>query len=396
MKEITYSDSISTGLAVFSMLFGAGNLMYPIEVGMRSGQYGFLGIMGFTVTAVLLPVIGLVGMILFNGDYNAYFERLGSKLGQVILGVCFLTIGPLIAIPRIVTLSHTMIGPFVPLPFIDGVSMSSAFLFALIFLGLTYLATFRENSIVTILGCFISPLLLASLSIIIVRGVMSGVTTTHTDLSPALVLYNSLIAGYETLDLLGALFFSSIVLQLLKNTFGFAIENNKNLLVTMSIRAGIIGTVLLGIVYIGMGMLGMYHGHGLEMVHPDILFRVIAYNVTNQYGAALIGTAVLMACLSTAIALSAVVAEYTQKTLFQRKISFGHALALVLISCIPLSIAGLGMVRHIAGGPLLYVGYPVLITLSLCNILYKTVGFTPVKMPVLITLIATSVAYLYQ
>lgn len=396
MKKITYSDSISTGLAVFSMLFGAGNLMYPIEVGMRSGQYGFLGIAGFTITAVLLPIIGLIGMILFNGNYNAYFERLGSKIGQLVLGICFITIGPLIAIPRIVTLSHTMIGPFIPLSYIDGVSMSSAFLFALLFLGLTYLATFRENSIVTILGCFISPLLLGSLSIIIVRGIMSSEVTTHTDLAPATVLYNSLIAGYETLDLLGALFFSSIILQLLKNTYGFAIENNKNLLIQMSIRAGVIGTVLLGIVYIGMGILGMYHGHGLEAVHPDILFRVISYNVTNQYGAALIGTAVLMACLSTAIALSAVVAEYTQNTIFRKKISFPTALALVLMSSIPLSVAGLGAVRHIAGGPLLYVGYPVLITLTICNILYKTVGFKPVKMPVLITLVITSVAYLYQ
>ncbi|MDP3889540.1 MAG: branched-chain amino acid transport system II carrier protein, partial [bacterium] len=151
MKKIKTSYIVSVGLAVFSMLFGAGNLIYPIETGIKSGSQLIWGISGFIVTAVFIPIIGLVGMILFNGDINAFFNRLGTIAGQTVMFICVLIIGPLIVIPRIVTLSHTMIGPFLPFTILQEQNMTGAFLFSLLFLSLTFLATFRENRIVQIL-----------------------------------------------------------------------------------------------------------------------------------------------------------------------------------------------------------------------------------------------------
>lgn len=394
MKRVTYSDIISTGLAIFSMLFGAGNLMYPIEVGMRSGSQHLLAIAAFIVTAVLFPVVGLISMLLFNGDYDTFFNRLGNRIGQGVLFVCFLVVGPLIAIPRIVTLSHTMIAPFIPWTFMQEKTMVASAVFSVFFLGITGLASYRENRIVSILGNIISPLLLGSLTVIIVKGILTAHQTAEQIVPVGLIVKQSLVAGYETLDLLGAIFFSSIILHVLKNTLGFAIENNYNMLISVCIKAGIIGTSLLGIMYVGLSVVGAYHGAGLSGIHPDMLFREIAFAVTGHHGAAIIGTAVLMACLSTSIALAAVVAEYTQKTIFYNRISYPIALLLVLISCVPLSVAGLGHVRHIAGGPLVYVGYPVIIALTVCNIAYKTVGFKPVKVPVWLTFIVALLSYL--
>ena len=391
MKTITRSDIVSTGLAIFSMLFGAGNLMYPIAAGMNSGSQLLAGTIGFGLTAVILPLIGLIGMILFNGDINAYFNRIGKVPGQIILFLCVMVIGPVIAMPRIVTLSHTMISPFIPI----ALFQESAFAFALLFLGITFLATFRENRIVQVLGYVISPLLLISLAIIIAKGLISAEMVIENNQPATDVFLQNILAGYETLDLMATIFFSSIILTILRNTMGHAMESNPRLLAKVSTQAGLIGVSLLGIIYIGLAILVAYHGHGLDGVNPDILFREISFTVTGTYGAALIGTAVLMACLSTAIALGAVVAEYTQKTLFKNSISYSQALVLVLASCIPLSVAGLGYVRQIAGGPLLYVGYPVLIALTICNIAYQLVGFRPVKLPVLITFCVALAAYLW-
>ena len=47
MNQSKRFDIIATGLAIFAMLFGAGNLMYPIKVGITSGKYNFFGISGF-------------------------------------------------------------------------------------------------------------------------------------------------------------------------------------------------------------------------------------------------------------------------------------------------------------------------------------------------------------
>jgi len=161
MKKLFQSDILAIGLAIFSMFFGAGNLMYPIKVGINSGSKIFFGMSGFLITSIILPLLGLVAMILFEGNYKNFFGRLGKIPGTFLLTSCILIIGPLIGIPRIVTLSYTMMSPFIP--------NMSLYLFTLLFLGFTFICTYKESKIVNLLGKYISPALLISLLIIIVR-----------------------------------------------------------------------------------------------------------------------------------------------------------------------------------------------------------------------------------
>ncbi len=392
MKQVLNSTVVSTGLAIFSMLFGAGNLMYPLMVGMISGNHNIFGMAGFLITTVLLPVAGLLAMILFDGNYNTFFKRLGNIPGEIIIFLCMLIIGPLIAIPRIATVSHVMIAPFIPISLLQGINPLSSFMFALIFFGVTFLFTYRENKIIDLLGHFISPALLISLTLIIIKGIFSAqqaLTTMHT---PWTAFKTNLILGYGTLDLLGTIFFSSVVLHILKNTAGQEVASNVKRRVMLGLKAGLLGTSLLGIIYIGMSYLGVFHGYGLEIDNQE-LFRLIAFRVIGNYGAALIGTAVLMACLSTSIALSAVIAEYLQLTIFRNKISFVSTLVITLVACLPLSTLGLGQVLALTGGPITYVGYPVIITIVFCNIAYKLFGFKPIKLPALLTFIGAFISY---
>ena len=78
MKKLMSSVLITTSLAIFSMLFGAGNLMFPINVGLTAGDQNLLAIFSFMITAILLPLLGIATIILFNGDYEAFFNRLGT------------------------------------------------------------------------------------------------------------------------------------------------------------------------------------------------------------------------------------------------------------------------------------------------------------------------------
>ncbi len=379
------SKLVSTGLAVFSMLFGAGNLMFPIAVGLCSGDNNIYGMLGFTITAVLLPVIGLVAMILFDGDYDEFFQRLGKLPGKIAVLFCMLIIGPLLVIPRIVTLSHVMIAPFLP--------HVSPLVFALMFLGVTFLLTFRESKIVDLLGKFISPALLASLAIIIVKGLFGATERVVTTSTPLSAFKASLWCGYGTLDLLGAIFFSAIVISLLKENFAVNTKKDLNELAKFGFKAGLIGTSLLGLIYWGMSYLGVFYGHGLEHINEGEVFREISFKILNSYGSFVIVIAVLMACLSTAIALGAVVGEYAQRHVFNRKLNFAVSLAIVLLASLPLSIYGLGTVLKLTGGPLMYIGYPVLITLTILNIAYKKIGFTPVKLPVAIVALLATISY---
>jgi LIVCS family branched-chain amino acid:cation transporter len=136
-----------------------------------------------------------------------------------------------------------------------------------------------------------------------------------------------------------------------------------------------------------MALLGMYYGFGLEHINAGELFRTISFRVLGTSGAIIIATAVLMACLSTAIALSAVVAEYVEQELFDKRLGYVTSLVFVLLCSLPLSIAGLTTVLKLTGGLITYVGYPVLIVLTLVNILYKLFNFTWVKLPVAVTFV---------
>lgn len=393
MKRFFQSHIVTIGLAIFSMLFGAGNLMYPLLVGIKSGDNLWYGMGAFLITAVILPLIGLIAMILFDGNYEAFFARLGKRTGSFFIFLCMLIIGPGLVIPRIVTLSHVMMSPFIPSEFLSTISPASSFVFTLLFLAVTFLFTYKENKIVAVLGNIISPLLLLSLIIIIVKGYFSanGMVENHQPLST--IITENLLLGYGTLDLLGAIFFCAIVLSILRHSLGSRFETDKRLRLMVGFQAGLLGVSLLALIYCGMALLGAYYGHAVAGVSEGLLFREIALLILGKRAAIIIAVAVLLACLSTAIALSAVCAEYVQKTLFPNKLSYLHSLLLVLIACIPLCIFGLSTVLQLTGGPITYIGYPVLITLTFANIAYSLFGFKPVKLPVLVVFIITLLSY---
>lgn len=382
------SKLLSTGLAVFSMLFGAGNLIYPIAVGVTSGSHNAIGMLGFTMTAVLLPIAGLVAMILFDGDYDEFFQRLGKLPGKAVVLLCMVIIGPMLVIPRIVTISHTIVAPFFP--------QVSPLIFALIFLLVTFLLSYRESSIVDLLGRVISPLLLLSLGIIIIKGLFFTQVSNQVAVNPDLLLIfkSNFWRGYETLDLLGSIFFSATVISLLKSNFAINTKKDLHELAIFGFKAGLIGTTLLGIIYWGMSYLGVFFGQSLQHdINAGESFRDISFHVLGSSGSIIIVIAVLMACLSTAIALSAVVGEYAERHVFNRKLSFATSVAVVLIASVPLSIFGLDTVLKLTGGPLTYIGYPALITLTVLNIAYKKIGFKPIKIPVLIVTILMTLSY---
>jgi LIVCS family branched-chain amino acid:cation transporter len=393
-QSIAHKDLLSISLAIFCMLFGAGNLIYPLTVGKIAGNLSSFGLIGFFITAIFLPLAGLVSMILFDGNYKSFFHRLGKPIGEVIIFICMLIIGPIIVIPRCITLSHTMITPFIPMKFLQEINPLSSLVFCILFLSITFLATYRRSRIVAILGNVIAPILLASITLIIGKGLATAETSITTTTTPLTIFKTGFMMGYQTLDLLGTLFFASIIISILKKTTHK--KDNLHALALYGFKAGLIGLSLLGCVYIGMSMLGAFHSHSFMSVDSGELFRLISFSILGTYGAAIISISVLLACISTVIGLGAVVAEYLKVTIFHNAITYVQALLITFLSCIPLSIFGLKYVLAITGGPIVYIGYPLLITLTFCNIAYKLWGFEPVKAPTLITLCIALMSYFIQ
>src|SRR5208337_1929588 len=102
---IVSSNTLKTGLAMFAMFFGAGNVVYPLAVGHLAQDAHFFGILGLLITAVGVPFLWFIFLTLYGGDYDAFFCRFGKWPGFILALLILALIGPFGALPRTITLS---------------------------------------------------------------------------------------------------------------------------------------------------------------------------------------------------------------------------------------------------------------------------------------------------
>ena len=209
MRKLLKSQSLAIGLAMFSMFFGAGNVIFPLAVGSYAGDKNFFAMLGLIITAAIMPIAGVIAMILFEGNYRQFFGRLGRIPGFLLALIIISLLGPLGSTPRCIALSYTTLKS----SFLD----MNPTLFSAISCGIIFLFTFRKNHILTLLGWVLTPILLGSLITIIIVGLITVPDMQSVDKTNGSMFLHGLKEGYNTMDLLAAFFFSSTILSILKN-----------------------------------------------------------------------------------------------------------------------------------------------------------------------------------
>jgi len=377
MKKPTPQASvITTGLAMFSMFFGAGNVVFPLALGQAAETQNHFAVIGFLITAVGVPFMGLIAMTLFDGNYKRFFDRLGHWPGLIIAFIIMGLIGPFGALPRCIALSHASISnifPSLSLPVFSIISCLIIFLF-----------TYKPNNIIEILGKALTPFLLGALAIIIIKGLVMAPPAPETDKHSLAVLVEGIKSGYQTMDLLGAFFFCGVVLACLKS--GSEPKNpeehvNYKRIIILTLKASCIGAILLGAIYVGFSYVASSYSLQIKGIPTELLLGTLSHEILGKYGAFVTAIAVALACLTTAIALAAVFAEYLHLELSKQRLNYTPSLIITLIISFFISTLNFtGIISFLA--PILEVCYPALITLTLVNIGYKMIHFKPVKTPV--------------
>jgi len=377
MKALLKSKTVSTGLAMFAMFFGAGNVVFPLALGLYAQDKNFYAVLGLMLSAIIVPFVGLIAMILFNGDYKAFFQRIGKIPGFCVALFIMCLIGPFGAIPRCIALSYSTISMFN-----DAISLP---IFSLISCIIILMFTIKPSSIIDTLGFYLTPFLLASLGIIIIVGIAASPAPIQNDLSNSTVFIHGLLEGYHTMDLLGAFFFSTVVLYSLQSDLQPEDKSDYKKIISLTLKSAGIGAFLLGIIYIGFSYVAALNSDILQGIGKDQLLGTIAYQTLGSFAGVVTSIAVALACLTTAIALTSVFAEFLQKDIFQNKGSYSVYLILTLILTFfisTLNFTGIAMVLT----PILSICYPALIAVTICNILYKLYGFKAVKIPFFVIL----------
>jgi LIVCS family branched-chain amino acid:cation transporter len=378
-KRILNSNIIATGLAMFSMFFGAGNIVFPLTVDQLAQDKNFFAILGLLITAVGVPFTGLIAMTLFHGNYKVFFDRIGKIPGFLVTVAIMGLIGAFGGIPRCIALSYSTLKIYTPgMPLV---------IFSIISCLAIYMLTFKKNRIVDILGYVLTPLLILSFTIIVVKGLLTGEALPKSDYQELAALLKGLKDGFLTMDLLAAFFFASVVLVCLKKDLPPTEIHNYKRVTLITFQASLLGALLLSAVYVGFSYVAAYHSEALAVPDEEML-AALARHILGPFAAIIAIIAVVLACLTKAIALSSVFADFLQREVFQQKIGYHFSLIITLFITFLISTLNfMGIASFIT--PILRVCYPALLVLSILNICYKLYDLKVVKTPVFAVFLIT-------
>ena len=351
----TVRDIIVVGFALFSMFFGAGNVIFPPYLGMESGPQWLLGFSAYFIADIGLALLGVFALLRV-GSSEAVTLRLGKIPAELLMCAIILCIGPMVAIPRTSATTFEMaIAPNIP-----GVS---PVLFSVLFFALILALCIKESAVVDIVGKVLTPLLLVGLFAIIIKGVVTPLGEIAALPQIANAAVTGIKAGYQTMDALAALPFGIIVLQSV-TAKGYD-SGRKQFRVVGG--AAVLAGVLLLCVYMGLAYLGAtVSAQYTSDIGRAQLIMALVEALMGKVGVILFGVVVGLACVTTAIALTSSAAAYFAE-LCRGKVSYKvFVIAICVFSAV---VSNLGLDRIVAvAAPVLDVIYPptlVLIFISL-------------------------------
>ena len=198
-------DSLVIGFALFSMFFGAGNVIFPPYLGLESGPDWLLGFFSYYVADIGLALLAMFA-ILRQGSPDGITDRIGRIPSTALMCAIVLCIGPMLAIPRTAATTYeTSLAPLV--------SGFSPVLFSILFFLLILLLCVRETAVVDIVGKILTPALLIGLLVLIAVGVADPIGPVGRVPLVEDVAATGVEAGYQTMDVLAAIVFGYIILK---------------------------------------------------------------------------------------------------------------------------------------------------------------------------------------
>lgn len=359
-------DYFTAGLTIFAMFFGAGNIFLPLALSQYALDKTPWALSGFLITAVAMPIAGLLAMFLYRGQIRLFFSRLGKIPGLCIACLTIALLGPFGAAPRCIALAHSTVStsiPGIPLLLFSGVACLLVFFFA-----------YRQNKLLKLVGYVLAPFKISLLVWIIVQGFIEAPSTALVSINPSesFHFWHGLKEGYHTMDLLAAFFFAPVIISSLTQK-----ESDRNLN-RFVIKASAVGAFLLAAVYIGFCSLAYFYAGELKGVPSDRLLGVIAIKVLGVHAGLIVSLTVAIACLTTTIALIAAFASFVQKEVLREKV--GHIPVLIVSLLLTFAVTTLqfqGIAKLLS--PILTVCYPLLIVLTFYNLIRPSPAIIKVK-----------------
>lgn len=350
-----YKDILIIGFALFSMFFGAGNLVFPPYLGLGCGPEWFLGFVCYYLADIGLALVAIFA-VLRCGSPEAIFERTGKMPTTILMSAIILCIGPMLAIPRTAATTFEMsITPFAP--------EFSPVLFSVIFFAIVLLLSIKESAVVDIVGKILTPALLIGLIIMIIVGMINPLGQISSSVMVENIPVTGIDAGYQTMDVLAAAVFGIIILKSAHDK-GYTDQKKQHKVVA---GAGIVAGIGLLIVYMGLTYLGATVSETYDLTVPRAsLVIAIVKGLMGSTGMIVVAVVVALACITTAVALVSAASEYFS-TLSKGRVSYKALVVGICVFSAVVSNFGLDQIVSIAA-PILSIVYPPTLILTILSL----------------------------
>ena len=342
-------------IAIFSMFFGVGNVVFPLVLGVQTGEFFSSAFVGLLITGIGGPLLGLIGGTLYRGECLAFFGRAGKIGGLILLVVTLGLLGPFAVLPRCVTVAHAAILPLFP-----SFSLGS-FSFLLCFISL--LLCFKRTFLLPVLGYFLSPILIGSLLLISAESLFSSPSlAAESAMSHWKAFTGGISTVYATMDLIASIYFSAGIWTMIQL---HSADKSPQAIFSTTLRAGILGCFFLALIYWGLTHAASVHAQDLIDVPPAQMMTHLA-NITLGPKLGLVANlAIVLACLTTIISLVMTIAEILSKYL-----SYTTLIIVQLVLTALMSLVGFDGIMQAIYYPIM-IAYPVVIALTVVNIWSK-------------------------
>lgn len=355
MKKKVLLQGIIVGFALFSTFFGAGNLIFPPQIGVDSGQAWWLSSIGLFLSGILLPVIAVIAVQNSGENMRAVLDPVAPWFYTLFNGMMILMLAMTSTMPKLSATTHEMgimaLTDKIPLP----VTVVTFFI-------IVYILTSDAKSVVDKLGKYLTPALIVALLIIVVATIVNPIgTPVATGIKKPFV--DAFITGYNTGDLTLGILCANLFFNALKEK-GLTKEERKQGIYVTAITA-ILG---LTIIYIGLLYLGATgQAFAQEDMSMATLLIILVEQLLGKFGAIVLAVIVMLACITTGVGIATIAGEFISEAT-KGKIRYKQALIIV---CIVGSFLGVLGVNRIVGYAsfMFAVIYPVCIVLTFLGLI---------------------------
>ena len=347
------------GFALFSMFFGAGNLLLPPLLGYNAGKGWFLVAIGFVITAVIIPILGILAHAKLQGTMYDFGKKVSPFFSRVYCVLIYI-IAIAIPSPRTASATHEIaIHPFFG---------TSSLLTSSIYFSLVLIFALNRSKIISLIGKFLTPLIV----LILLSVIGIALFSTNFDLNPSQLevpLVSGILEGYQTFDAIGAVVVGAVLIISLKHYDTTTQSIRKEVIA----KAGLIAGIGLFIIYAGLISVGAYYSQEISIdltqssdMQRSTLLRGITIATLGNISNAFLSVLISLACFTTAVSIIVGSADYF-KGLFENK-KHVYTITAIIGSVVGVIIGQLNFHTIVMIAlPILMLIYPITIVLILLN-----------------------------